>query len=83
MVDLAGIDQAVALVLADLDSSELVALDHNPAIGSVSRWAQVFFSQSWLRPELYLLSRTFETTPSSPSEQACWYISRPSTSKFR
>ena len=48
----------------------------------VSRWAQVFLIQSLPRPEAYRLSRTFQTTPSKPTEQACLYISGPSTSKL-
>src|SRR6266446_3762369 len=54
----------------------------NPAMASVSRCAQVFFTRSLTRPEAYRLSRTFETTPSRPLLQACLYISRPSISKL-
>src|SRR5438034_11380128 len=53
-----------------------------PAMVSISRWAQVFFTQSLPRPEGYRLSRTFETTPSSPTLHACSNISPPSTSKL-
>src|SRR5436190_200188 len=53
-----------------------------PAMVSVSRWAQVFFTQSLPRPEGYRLSRTFETTPSNPTLHACSNISPPSTSKL-
>src|ERR1700722_9700066 len=50
--------------------SNLLALSAKPAIASVSRCAQVFFTQSFVR-----LSRTLETTPSSPMPQACLNIS--------
>jgi hypothetical protein len=49
---------------------------------SVSRWAQVFLTQSFERPVGYLLSRTLETTPSRPVLQACLNISWPSISKL-
>src|SRR5258708_28272631 len=62
--------------------SSLHSFSAKPAIGSVSRWAQAFFTQSLLRPDLYRPSRTLDTTPSSPTLQACWYISWPPTSKL-
>jgi hypothetical protein len=43
MVDLAGIDQVVALAPAEIDAIEPVGLQAKPAIGSVSRRVQVFF----------------------------------------
>jgi len=43
VVDLAGIDQVVALAPAEIDAIEPVGLQAKPAIGSVSRWVQVFF----------------------------------------
>src|SRR3982074_413258 len=62
--------------------SNLLPSSAKPAIGSVSRCVQVFFNQSLLRPETYRLSRTFDTTPSRPTEHACLNISRPSISKL-
>src|SRR5260370_5992756 len=62
--------------------SSLHSFSAKPAIGSVSRWAQAFFTQSLPRPDLYRPSRTLDTTPSSPTWQACWYISWSSTSKL-
>jgi hypothetical protein len=82
MIDFTGVDQVVALAPAEIDAVELLASSAYPAIGSVSRCAQVFFAQFLLRPETYRLSRTLETTPSRPTEQACLNISRPSTSKL-
>ena len=51
VVDLAGIDQVVALAPAEIDAIEPVGLQAKPAIGSVSRWVQVFFTQSLPRPD--------------------------------
>ena len=42
----------------------------------------VFLTHVLPRPETKALSRTFETTPSSPTLQACWYISWPSILKL-
>jgi hypothetical protein len=49
-VHLAGIQQLLALVSAQIQTVEFLQRA-KPAIGKVSRWAQVFLSQSLLRPE--------------------------------
>ena len=45
--------------------SNWLAFSANPAIGNVSRCAQVFLTQSLPRPAGWRLSPTFETTPST------------------
>jgi hypothetical protein len=63
--------------LGDGAPSHLPPSSANPAMVRVSRWAQVFLTQSLPRPDEYRLSRTLETTPSSPTLQAWRYISAP------
>lgn len=50
MVDLAGIDEILALAPAEIDAVPLLPSSANPAMVSVSRCAQVFLTQSLLRP---------------------------------
>jgi hypothetical protein len=51
VVDLAGVDQVLALAAADMEAVPVVAVEAAPAILSLSRWAQVFFTRLRLRPE--------------------------------
>src|SRR5450631_4671933 len=54
VVDLARIDQLFALLPGELKApSHLLPSSANPAMASVSRMAQVFFTQSLMRPETY------------------------------
>ena len=50
VVDLARIDQIVALAPADIDAVPLSSSSAKPAMVSVSRCTQVFFTQSLVRP---------------------------------
>jgi hypothetical protein len=51
VVDLAGVDQVIALAAADIDAVRIVTVERKPAMVSFSRWAQVFLTQSRPRPE--------------------------------
>jgi hypothetical protein len=51
MVDLAGIDQVIALAPAEIDAVPFLPSSAKPAMVSVSRCAQVFLTQSSPRPE--------------------------------
>jgi hypothetical protein len=82
VVDLAGVDEIRALEAAQVKPVELVFLEREAGVVSVSRCAQVFLTQSFPRPEPYRLSPTLETTPSTPIPPACLNISGPSTSKL-
>ena len=50
VVDLAGVDEVAALAPADVEPIPLEPSSAKPAMVSVSRCAQVFFTQSLLRP---------------------------------
>ena len=51
VVNLAGVDEVAALAAADIDAVQSLPSSAKPAIGSVSRCAQVFFTQLLPRPE--------------------------------
>ena len=82
VVDLAGVHQFVAFAPADVEAVPFAPSSAKPAIVRVSRCAQVFLTQSLLRPVGYPPSRTLDTTPSRPSLQACPNIAWPSISKL-
>jgi hypothetical protein len=50
VVDLAGVDQVVALSPFDVEAVPLRAVEREAGDGQGSRWAQVFLTQSLLRP---------------------------------
>lgn len=83
MVDLAGLDQTIALVAAERDAVPLPSSSAKPVmVRGFARRTQVRFTKLWPRPLEYALSRTFETTPSKPSLQTRVNVSAPSISKL-
>jgi hypothetical protein len=82
VIDFTGIDEVIAFAAADVDAIPVIAIERKASDSQRLALSAGYLDPVAAAPGKIAVSRTLETTPSSPTLQAWANISLPSISKL-